>query len=196
MADGDLNKPAVDLRDDQGIWWITLNRPEASNAFTLADLDRPAQIFDETGYRPRAVVLTGAGSKSTDGETRDEHRSQAGYACEHPSGKNHGTGPISAHTSRPTDTPRWSPPAPAACENQSGKTGTQQNQSCRSGDDRSGGWHEGQVLWKVQGASGREGVDELPSRAVVTQDHVGLGCREPRAAHVEIAVRAKREASR
>jgi len=71
MADGDLNKPAVDLRDDQGIWWITLNRPEASNAFTLADLDRLAQIFDGAGYRPLAVVLTGAGSKSTDRETRD-----------------------------------------------------------------------------------------------------------------------------
>jgi enoyl-CoA hydratase/carnithine racemase len=64
MAHGDLNKPAVDLRDDKGIWWITFNRPEASNAFTLADLDRLAQIFDEVADRPLAAVLTGAGSKS------------------------------------------------------------------------------------------------------------------------------------
>jgi enoyl-CoA hydratase len=64
MTHGDLSKPAVDLRDDEGIWWITFNRPEASNAFTLADLDRLSQIFDEAGDRPLAVVLTGAGSKS------------------------------------------------------------------------------------------------------------------------------------
>jgi enoyl-CoA hydratase/carnithine racemase len=35
MAEGDLGKPAVDLREDEGVWWITFNRPEASNAFTL-----------------------------------------------------------------------------------------------------------------------------------------------------------------
>jgi enoyl-CoA hydratase len=64
MADGDLSRPAVDLREDGGIWWITFNRPEASNAFTLADLDRLFQIFDEAGDRPQAAVLTGAGRKS------------------------------------------------------------------------------------------------------------------------------------
>ena len=64
MADGDLSRSAVDLREDEGIWWITFNRPEASNAFTLADLDRLSQIFDEAGDRPLAVVLTGAGSRS------------------------------------------------------------------------------------------------------------------------------------
>jgi enoyl-CoA hydratase len=64
MADGDLSRPAVDLREDGGIWWITFNRPEASNAFTLADLDRLFQIFEEAGDRPQAAVLTGAGRKS------------------------------------------------------------------------------------------------------------------------------------
>jgi len=54
----------VDLREDGGIWWITFNRPEASNAFTLADLDRLFQIFEEAGDRPQAAVLTGAGRKS------------------------------------------------------------------------------------------------------------------------------------
>jgi enoyl-CoA hydratase len=64
MADVDLSRPAVDLREDGGIWWITFNRPEASNAFTLADLDRLFQIFEEAGDRPQAAVLTGAGRKS------------------------------------------------------------------------------------------------------------------------------------
>ena len=64
MADGDLSRPAVDLREDGGIWWITFNRPEASNTFTLADLDRLFQIFEEAGDRPQAAVLTGAGRKS------------------------------------------------------------------------------------------------------------------------------------
>src|SRR4030095_14641399 len=64
MADDDLSKTAVDLREDGGIWWITFNRPEASNAFTLADLDRLFQIFEEAGDRPQAAVLTGAGRKS------------------------------------------------------------------------------------------------------------------------------------
>lgn len=64
MADGDFGKPAVNLREDEGVWWITFNRPEASNAFTLADLDRLAEIFEEVGDRPLAVVFTGAGRTS------------------------------------------------------------------------------------------------------------------------------------
>jgi enoyl-CoA hydratase/carnithine racemase len=64
MAEGDLGKPAVDLREDEGVWWITFNRPEARNAFTLADLDRLSDIFEEAGDRPLAVVLTGSGRTS------------------------------------------------------------------------------------------------------------------------------------
>ncbi len=64
MADGDLSKPAVDAREDEGVWWITFNRPDASNAFTLADLDRLSELFTEAGDRPLAVVFTGAGTKS------------------------------------------------------------------------------------------------------------------------------------
>src|SRR5215469_13625726 len=64
MARRDLDTPAVDLREDDGVWWITFNRPEASNAFTLADLDRLSEIFQEAGDRPRAAVLTGAGRRS------------------------------------------------------------------------------------------------------------------------------------
>jgi len=64
MAQRDLDTPAVDLREDGGVWWVTFNRPEASNAFTLADLDRLSEIFQEAGDRPRAAVLTGAGQRS------------------------------------------------------------------------------------------------------------------------------------
>jgi len=64
MAQRDLDTPAIDLREDDGVWWITFNRPEASNAFTLADLDRLSEIFEEAGDRPRAAVLTGMGRRS------------------------------------------------------------------------------------------------------------------------------------
>lgn len=65
MANHALSQPAVDLREAEGVWWITFNRPEASNAFTLADLDRLAEIFQDAGARPpRAAVLTGAGTRA------------------------------------------------------------------------------------------------------------------------------------
>jgi enoyl-CoA hydratase len=64
MAKRDLGTPAVDLREEDGVWWITFDRPEASNAFTLADLERLSEIFEEAGDRPRAAVLTGAGRTS------------------------------------------------------------------------------------------------------------------------------------
>ena len=64
MANVALSKPAVDLFEAEGVWWITFNRPEASNAFTLADLDRLAEIFEEAGDRPLAAVLTGAGTSA------------------------------------------------------------------------------------------------------------------------------------
>lgn len=64
MPAPDLGKPAVDLREDDGVWWITFNRPEASNAVTLADLDRLAEIVEDAGARASAIVLTGAGTKA------------------------------------------------------------------------------------------------------------------------------------
>jgi len=57
MANRALSEPAVDLREAEGVWWITFNRPEASNAFTLADLDRVAEIFRDAGDPPRAAVI-------------------------------------------------------------------------------------------------------------------------------------------
>ena len=36
MAEGDLGKPAVDLREDEGVWWITFNRPEAAERIEAA----------------------------------------------------------------------------------------------------------------------------------------------------------------
>jgi enoyl-CoA hydratase/carnithine racemase len=64
MAKNDLGSPAVSLREDDGVWWVTFDRPEASNAFTLADLDRLSEILEDAGDRPRAAVFTGAGTAS------------------------------------------------------------------------------------------------------------------------------------
>ena len=64
MPEHDLSKPAVDVREEHGVWWITFNRPEASNAFTLADLDRLADIVEDAADRASALVLTGAGTKA------------------------------------------------------------------------------------------------------------------------------------
>jgi enoyl-CoA hydratase len=64
MPERDLSRPAVDVREDEGVWWITFNRPEASNAFTLADLDRLAEIVEGAGAHASAVVLTGAGGNA------------------------------------------------------------------------------------------------------------------------------------
>jgi hypothetical protein len=40
-----------------------IDHPEASNEFTLAGLDRLAEIFEEAGDRPRTAVL---GKRRTD----------------------------------------------------------------------------------------------------------------------------------
>lgn len=64
MAGDDLGRPAIRLREDDGVWWITFDRPEASNAFTLADLDHLAEIFEGAGDHARAAVLTGTGARS------------------------------------------------------------------------------------------------------------------------------------
>lgn len=59
-----MNVSAVKVRDDaQGVRWITFNRPEASNAFALADLEHVAQLVCDTTQPPKAMVFTGAGPR-------------------------------------------------------------------------------------------------------------------------------------
>jgi enoyl-CoA hydratase/carnithine racemase len=49
-----------------GIGWVTFNRPQARNAMTFAMYDRLAKICQEVGEDPsmRALVLTGTGEKA------------------------------------------------------------------------------------------------------------------------------------
>ena len=46
--------------DAQGVRWITFNRPNASNAFALPDLEHVAQLVAPSTDPPKAVVFTGA----------------------------------------------------------------------------------------------------------------------------------------
>ena len=62
MSDDD---PILDERrgNNDGILWITLNRPEKMNALTFPLLRRMREIFDEAHLdrTVRCVVITGAG---------------------------------------------------------------------------------------------------------------------------------------
>lgn len=60
----DLNTSTVKVREDEeGVRWITFNRPEAANAITLADLNHIGELFRPTAKQPKAVVFTGAGDR-------------------------------------------------------------------------------------------------------------------------------------
>ena len=60
----DLNVSAVKVRDDEdGIRWVTFDRPEASNAVTLADLDHIVELVSSPSNQPRAMVFTGTGTR-------------------------------------------------------------------------------------------------------------------------------------
>jgi enoyl-CoA hydratase len=56
----------VRYREDKGIGWITLNRPEALNALNTDVLQRLVSLLDSarTDDRVRAVIVTGAGDKA------------------------------------------------------------------------------------------------------------------------------------
>ena len=61
---GDASDAVLRQLDD-GVCWITLNRPEAGNAITAAMRDQLVEWFDEASadLAVRAVVLTGTGEK-------------------------------------------------------------------------------------------------------------------------------------
>ena len=67
MTDPAANDAAEHLlrRVEDGVCWITLNRPEAGNALTTAMRDRLIEWFDaaSTDLSVRAVVLAGSGEK-------------------------------------------------------------------------------------------------------------------------------------
>ena len=53
----------VTTREDGGVLWITLDRPEAANAITPGQRDRLVDLLEEASARVavRAVVLTATG---------------------------------------------------------------------------------------------------------------------------------------
>jgi enoyl-CoA hydratase len=61
-----LNKDAVRYREEKGIGWITLNRPDVLNALDKDVLQQLASILDKvrTDDLVRAVIITGAGEKA------------------------------------------------------------------------------------------------------------------------------------
>lgn len=55
---------AVDVRDDDGVRWITFTRPAKLNALLIEDLEAVARAMTDSTVRPRAVVFTGAGERA------------------------------------------------------------------------------------------------------------------------------------
>ena len=54
----------VDVRDEDGVRWITFNRPEKLNALTVDDLDAVTGALTDSSVRSRAAVITGAGQRA------------------------------------------------------------------------------------------------------------------------------------
>ncbi|OBF29342.1 hypothetical protein A5724_25640 [Mycobacterium sp. ACS1612] len=52
------------IHDDNGIRWITIDRPEIRNALLVEDLDHIAEGVRSAGPRVRAIILTGAGDRA------------------------------------------------------------------------------------------------------------------------------------
>jgi enoyl-CoA hydratase/carnithine racemase len=55
----------IECRNDDGLWTITLNRPDKANSLTAAMLSRLADVVMEATVDPhiKALILTGAGDK-------------------------------------------------------------------------------------------------------------------------------------
>jgi enoyl-CoA hydratase/carnithine racemase len=63
----------IDLTKDDGLWIVTINRPEKANSLTGAMLERLCEIFEEA-QEARVVILTGAGKVFSAGADLDEAR--------------------------------------------------------------------------------------------------------------------------
>ncbi|WP_371170056.1 enoyl-CoA hydratase/isomerase family protein [Aliiroseovarius sp. 2305UL8-7] len=70
----------ITLQKNNGVWVVTLNRPEKANSLTKAMLEELAQIALDAAGEARVLVLTGAGSVFSAGADLDEAR--AGLAID------------------------------------------------------------------------------------------------------------------
>ncbi len=67
----------IDLAQDQGLWTVTINRPDKANSLTSAMLEDLCRIAEAAG-EARALVLTGAGAVFSAGA--DLEAARAGLA--------------------------------------------------------------------------------------------------------------------
>ena len=70
----------IDLQKDNGVWIVTLNRPEKANSLTKAMLEDLAQIAMSAAGDARVLILTGKGNVFSAGADLDEAR--AGLAVD------------------------------------------------------------------------------------------------------------------
>lgn len=63
----------IDLQKEDGLWIVTINRPDKANSLTSGMLERLCEIF-EGAQDARVVILTGAGKVFSAGADLDEAR--------------------------------------------------------------------------------------------------------------------------
>lgn len=59
-----LDEPAINVKEVDDVYWVEFNRPEASNALTAADYDAIRELVESVSGTARAMVFTGAGTRS------------------------------------------------------------------------------------------------------------------------------------
>lgn len=70
-----MTEQALLSRVENGVLWLTMNRPEAHNSFTVPMMEGLHSAFKDAGKNPgvRAVVLTGSGKAFCAGQDLREH---------------------------------------------------------------------------------------------------------------------------
>ena len=73
----------IDLQKDNGVWIVTLNRPEKANSLTKAMLEDLAQIAMSAAGDARVLILTGKGNVFSAGKRAlDLPSTMYGNACQ------------------------------------------------------------------------------------------------------------------
>jgi len=70
----------IDVHKEEGIWTVTLNRPDKANSLTKAMLEELAQVATNAAGDARVLIVTGAGDVFSAGADLDEV--QAGLATD------------------------------------------------------------------------------------------------------------------